>query len=148
MLHRTTGKRPGASALEFAIVSPILMLLLFGLVVRGLGIFRYHQVSGLARESARYASVHGLDYERETGKPAATESSIRQDVVLTNSAGLDPNRLTCSVTWDKSNLAREFLPDKTVRTNIVIVTVSYQWLPEAYFGGVTLTSTSKMPMSY
>jgi Flp pilus assembly protein TadG len=148
MLRRTPRPRSGAAALEFAIVSPVLMLFLFGLVVGGLGIFRYHQVASLAREASRYASVHGLDYERETGQPAATEESISRDIVRANAAGLDPNKLTCSVTWDQSNLPKQFLPDKTVRTNVVIVTVSYRWLPEAYFGGITLTSTSKLPMSF
>jgi hypothetical protein len=28
------------------------------------------------------------------------------------------------------------------------VQVTYQWLPEAYLGGLTLGSTSTMPMSY
>jgi len=35
-----------------------------------------------------------------------------------------------------------------VVNNTVIVTVAYQWLPETLFGGGTLSSTSKMPMSY
>ena len=29
----------------------------------------------------------------------------------------------------------------------VTVTVTYQWVSEAYFGGLTLKSTSTMPMS-
>jgi hypothetical protein len=120
---------------------------LFGLVVGGMGIFRYNQLASLSREAARYACVHGLDYERETGLPAATEESIRERV-LANAAGLDKSRLSCTVTWDKSNLPKQFNDDKTATTNIVIVTVTYQWLPEAYFGGVTLSSTSKMPMSF
>lgn len=148
MFLKTNHRRPGASALEFAMIAPVLMLFLFGLVVGALGIFRYHQVASLAREAARYASVRGLDYERETGKPAATEQSIRDEVVLYNAVGLDPSQLTCTVTWDESNLPKRFLPDNRVLTNVVIVTVSYRWLPEAYFGGVTLTSTSKMPMSF
>jgi hypothetical protein len=32
--------------------------------------------------------------------------------------------------------------------NKVRVTVSYRWLPEAYLGGITLSSTAEMPMSY
>src|SRR5262245_54170270 len=123
MSHRTTGQRSGATVTEFAMISPVLMLLLFGLVVGGLGIFRYHQVAGLAREAARYASVRGLDYERETGLPAATQDSIRDEVVLANSAGLDPASLTCTVTWDQSNIPQRFNPDKTTTNNIVIVTV-------------------------
>jgi Flp pilus assembly protein TadG len=148
MLHRVTHRRRGASALEFALISPALMALLIGLVVGGLGIFRFHQVSSLAREAARYASVHGLDYSRETDQPAATQESIRDEVVLARSAGLRPELLICTVTWDESNAPRRVLADMTVVNNVVIVTVSYQWVPEAYFGGIRLSSTSRMPMSF
>jgi hypothetical protein len=30
----------------------------------------------------------------------------------------------------------------------VTVTLTYNWVPEAFAGGVTLSSTSVMPMSY
>jgi hypothetical protein len=32
--------------------------------------------------------------------------------------------------------------------NTVTVTLTYTWVPEAFLGGVTLSSTSVMPMSY
>jgi hypothetical protein len=32
--------------------------------------------------------------------------------------------------------------------NNVTVTLTYRWVPEAYLGGITLSSTSVMPMSY
>ena len=32
--------------------------------------------------------------------------------------------------------------------NTVSVTVTYQWVPEAFLGGMTLSSTSECPMSY
>jgi Flp pilus assembly protein TadG len=148
MTRQHISRRPAATVVELAVVAPILILILFGLIIGGLGVFRYHQIACLAREAARHACVHGLDYQRETGQPAATQDSIKQDVVLANAAGLTPSRLTCTVTWDKSNIPQEMLPDKTVRTNIVTVTVSYDWIPEGLFGRVTLSSTSKMPMSY
>jgi hypothetical protein len=124
------------------------MLLIFGLIVGGLGVFRYHQVASLSREAARYAAVRGLDYYRETGNPAATKESIRDEVILAKAAGLDKSKLTSDVTWDSSNAPKEVKQDLTVKINVVTVTVSYQWMPEAYFGGVTLTSTSHMPMSH
>jgi Flp pilus assembly protein TadG len=146
MSRRSPG-RPAATTVEFAVISPVLVLLLFGLIVGALGIFRYHQVASLAREAARYASVRGLDYERETGQPAATRQSIR-DKVVTDAVGLNHSQLTVQATWDKSNAPKYAAPDGTVTINTVTVTVTYQWLPEAIFGGVTLTSTSKMPMSH
>ena len=52
------------------------------------------------------------------------------------------------MTWDRYNGPQTYNPDKTVTTNIVTVTVSYKWKPEALLGQeMTLTSTSRMPMS-
>ena len=67
MMRGNTCRRRGAAAVEFAAVAPVLILLLFGTVVGGLGIFRYHQVATLAREAARYASVRGLSRSWASG---------------------------------------------------------------------------------
>ena len=65
---------------------------------------------------------------------------------------LDLTQLTYSVTWSTSNYPYHVVTDAnnnlTKVTNTVTVTVNYNWVPEAYFGGMTLTSTSVMPMSY
>ncbi len=43
-----------------------------------MGIYRYQQVASLAREGARYASVHGSQYAADTGNAAATASDDLQ----------------------------------------------------------------------
>jgi Flp pilus assembly protein TadG len=140
-------RRRGASVVEVAVVAPLFVLLIFGLIIGGLGVFRYNQVASLAREAARIASVQGTEYAKATGEPAATQDSIHA-AALARAAGLDPNRLSTTVTWDKYNAPQTYNPDKTVTTNIVTVTVSYKWKPEALLGReMTLTSTSRMPMS-
>jgi Flp pilus assembly protein TadG len=142
-------RRSGATAVEMALITPVFFLLLFGLFIGGLGIFRYNQVAHLAREGARHAVVKGQDYHREIHLPAATEQSIFENAVRPSSFTLDPARLTCTVTWDKSNAPKTVNPDLSSTTNYVIVTVTYQWIPEnSVFPAITLTSTSKMPMSY
>jgi Flp pilus assembly protein TadG len=148
MTLRNPTRRSGATAVEMAVIAPLFVFLLFALVIGGLGIFRYNQVAHLARLGARYAAVHGWDYHTELNKPAATQASIRNDVILPNANALNPSLLTCTVTWDKSNIPQQYDSTGKASRNIVIVTVSYQWIPEAMFGGGTLTSTSKMPMSY
>ena len=140
--------RPGALTVEFAMISPLLFLLLIGLVVGGLGVFRYQQVASLAREGSRYASVRGTEYAADTKLPVATQASVYKEVVLARAVGLDPNALSCTVTWDKYNSPQTVYPDKTVVGNIVSVTVTYQWIPEGMLGGMTLSSTSKLPMSH
>ena len=45
---------------EFALVFPLFLLLLFAIVVYGLYIFYNQQVSNASREAARYAAVHSV----------------------------------------------------------------------------------------
>ena len=143
-------RRRGATTVEFAIVCPIAFFLILFTIVGGLGIYRYQQVAALAREGARYAQVHGGQYEQETGNPAATPEDIYNEAILPKAVALDPNSLSYSVTWDENNLPLFVDEDVQHPTgNIVTVTVTYQWLPEFYLvGPFTLTSTSVAQMMY
>jgi Flp pilus assembly protein TadG len=47
----------GASAVEFALVLPLLVLLVFGIAQFGIAFFRYQGVQAAAREGARVASL-------------------------------------------------------------------------------------------
>jgi Flp pilus assembly protein TadG len=145
-------RREAATALECAVIAPVVFLLLLGVVIVGMGIFRYQQMASLSRDAARYASVHGTQYARETGNPAPTPTDIYNRVIAPGADGLDPTLLTYSITYNTSNdpyhtvtVNGNVVPiDNTVR-----VTLTYQWFPEAFFvGPFTLTSTSEMPMSY
>ena len=148
MTRKNARRRSGLAVVELAVVAPVFVLILFGLIIGGLGVFRYNQVASLAREAARHASVRGSEYARETGQPAATQDSVHKEAVLSRAAGMDADRLSTTVTWDASNAPRRTNADRSVTTNYVVVTVTYRWAPEALFGGeFTLTSTSKMPMA-
>ncbi|WP_292054042.1 MULTISPECIES: TadE/TadG family type IV pilus assembly protein [unclassified Brevundimonas] len=58
--QRKRGVRRGSIAVEFALVSPILLFMLVGMVVYGGWFWLAHSVQSLAYESAR-ASLGGLD---------------------------------------------------------------------------------------
>jgi Flp pilus assembly protein TadG len=150
LVRRHPTLRPGATTVEMAVVAPLFILFVMGLLVVGLGVFRYNQVSYLAREGSRHASVRGTDYQREENLPAATEATIAQ-WVKEKGAGLNRDLLTTTVIWDKSNAPRQ--PDQTnpdrVLINYVEVKVSYQWVPETILTGpIMLSSTSRIPMSH
>ncbi len=136
LCHRRT--RRGVTIVECAVVYPALLILLIGLVVGAMGVFRYQQVASLAREAGRYASVHGYTYQQMTNSPAVTPTDIYNAVIQPEAVGLDLSRLTYSITWNPDNR----------QGGMVNVTISYQWIPEAFVGGVTLQSTSSMPVSY
>jgi Flp pilus assembly protein TadG len=162
MTHpRTHRPRRGASALEAALILPVLFLLLLGLIVGGRGVFHYEQVACLSREAARFAAVQGADYAAETGQASPTEAQIRDRAVLPLAMEMDPARLTVTVqfvdkangtvtAWDGASKAPsgQTASGDTV-TNAVRVTVTYQWSARPLLSGpLTLASTSEMPLAY
>ena len=137
---------------ECALVYPVFLLLVLGLLVGAAGIFRYSQLASLTREAARYASVHGGQYAQEMKVTAPTPADIYNNVVLPRAEGFDTSQLNYSITYNTSNMPYHTTLDSNKNVipiqNTVTVTLTYQWLPEAFLGGVTLSSTSVMPMSY
>src|SRR5262245_45023363 len=96
MLQRSLlRRRCGATVVECAIVYASAFLLLLGLIVGGLRISRYQQMAHPAREGARYASVHGGQYQAESGQTSPDQQAIR-DFIVSQSAALDasPEALT------------------------------------------------------
>ncbi|MGH7171276.1 MAG: TadE/TadG family type IV pilus assembly protein [Gemmataceae bacterium] len=151
MAHRVTHpRRCGFIATESIVVLPTLLFLILATVVGGYGIFRYQQIAMLAREGARYASVHGGLYQQETGNAAATPQDVYNNAILAYATSLDLTQLSYSVTWNASNMPYSVGNDYENPTgNTVTVTVRYNWFPEIYLvGPITLSSTSTVPMSY
>src|SRR5438105_1064884 len=101
-MMRTSTARKGATILEFAVVAPVTFLLILGLIVGGMGVFRYQEVAHLAREATRYASTHGGQYQLDglpatTGVPAVLTAADIQSYVATKTVALDPNNLTVTI---------------------------------------------------
>jgi len=149
MLRSLKSCRSGFVATESVVVLPTLIFLILATVVGGYGVFRYQQLSMLAREGARYASVHGGQYQLETSYPAATAQDIYNNAIVPL-ATLDLSQLTHTVSWNADNMPYSVNGDyETPTNNTVTVTVYYKWFPEMYiFGPITMSSTSTMPMSY
>src|SRR5262245_51612057 len=161
MTQRVQAKRTGALAVEAAIVYSVLFVLLFGLIAGGIGIFRYQQVACMAREGARWASVHGSDWQANTQHAASTADDILQLGMLPLAARMDPALLSVQVQfvdrsantnsdWDRvSHPPTSLDAANNMVTNRVRVTVTYQWMPGALLvGPLYLKSTSEMSMSY
>jgi Flp pilus assembly protein TadG len=148
---RLPSARSGAAVVEFAVIAPITFLLLLGLLIGGLGIFRYQQVARLSRDAARWASVHGTQYALDTKKPAATAQDVYNQVIAPNAATLDLSKLTYSVTWNSSNSPYHVATvngQQVKVANIVTVSITYHWIPETFLGAVNLSSTTVSVMSY
>jgi Flp pilus assembly protein TadG len=146
-----SGRRSGTTVVECAVIYPVVFLFIIGLIVAALGIFRYQELASVARRAARYASVHGTQYATDTGNPAATGQTIYDNAIKNYAVAFDLSKLNYAVSWNASNQPYQTtnVNNYPVATrNTVTVTLTYQWVPEAFFGGITLHSTSVMPMSY
>lgn len=151
MLLRSSRRRRRAAALvESAITYSVMFLLTFGVIVVAMGVYYYQQTASLAREGARWASVHGAQYATDTGGSIATSTTIHNNAVVPMASGLDTTQLTTTATWDQPGEVATYDDATTgaVKNNYVHVTVSYTWNPPLYLSPMTLTSTSVMPMQY
>lgn len=148
-------------ALEAVVVYPCLFVLLFVIIVGGVGVYRYQLVACQAREATRWAAVHAANWSADFQQPLTTSQQIQQAAVTPLTAGMDPSYLAVQVyfvdqgsgsvsAWDSSSRT----PTSTLAsganvTNTVRVTVTYTWLPEMFLAGpFYLKSTSEQPISY
>ncbi len=112
----------GQTYVEFAIISPLLFALLFGIISFGMAIHAYSFVCYAAREATRYAIVRGA-----TSSSPASASDI-ENYVLSEAIGLDPSKLTVTTSWDGGEA-----PGSAVK-----VTVTYAFAPFYPMSGATL----------
>jgi hypothetical protein len=144
-------KRTGATVIESAVVYPLVFLFTIVFIVAILGVFRYQEVATLSREACRYAIVHGTDYGKDFKVTPPTPSDIYDQVIKPKSIALDPSQLSYTFTYNQSNApvrSAVINGNVTYVYNTVTVVVTYQWVSEVFFGGITLTSSSSMQMSY
>lgn len=123
-------KRRGAAAVEFAVVAPIFLLLVFGMIEYGRMVMVQQVLVNASREGARRAVLDGSAQQDvvDVVQQYLTSASINGatvTVVPTNPADAafgDPVTVTVSVGFDQVS-----------------------WLPAPmYLGGRTLTATSVM----
>lgn len=71
---------------ELALVAPLFFLLIFGIVILGIGIFYQQQVTNAAREAARYAAIHSATAQCPTAsnldpRSGAAGAYVQQEYV-------------------------------------------------------------------
>lgn len=104
--RRARGRRCGVRGqglLEFALIAPLLLLLIFGAIDTSRAISAYIALSQMAREAARYSAVHAGEsgvnactYDTTKSPPDSLTSSACGTVIgaaLTTVPQLDPTRL-------------------------------------------------------
>lgn len=96
-LSRFIARRDGASAVEFALIAPLFILLLVGIITFGAYFGMAHSVQQLAAEAAR-ASIGGLDHQERVSH---AEDAI--DRLAPNYPLIVPARLAVEATPDPAN---------------------------------------------
>ncbi len=156
---------------EMAVISSALFIVILGSVVGSLGVFRYQQVSAVAREAARYASVHGGQYAADTGNAAATTSTIYSNVVWPMGVGLNLPQSSLTVelktytvsesvstgvvtvkpvtqAWDSSDKYPYVVTGSNgaASSTSVVVIITYTWAPEFLGWNVSNQTPLTVPM--
>jgi Flp pilus assembly protein TadG len=151
-------KRHGALAVETAIVLPVMLFCILGIILGGMAVFCHQLVAYQAREAARFASVRGGDYQRDTDAESPTVQQIMDQAVMPVAVGMDPALLSIQVQWIDRGINATYDWDgaaKDVRSitdsgeyisNTVRVTVTYQWSPGVFMDPITVRGTCEVPM--
>ncbi|HEY8765645.1 MAG TPA: TadE/TadG family type IV pilus assembly protein [Dehalococcoidia bacterium] len=104
LIHKKGKGERGQSMVEFALIVPLFLLLMFAIVDFGMGFYSWITVTNAAREGARIGAV------------GADSATITQKVKDTVGPSLNNSNLTISVSNAKGN-----------PVDPVVVTVNYQY---------------------
>ena len=106
--HRIIKSEKGASAVEFAIILPILVMLIFGIVQFGIAYNNYIALTHAAREGARLAAVNmdeilGIEEFENRIKESAPSVSI-ESITLSGQDGNIGDSVAVTVTGEVLNI--------------------------------------------
>lgn len=117
----------GVSAVEFALIAPVLILLLVGILDLGRAVNAYVTVSNAAREGTHYLALHA------TAAPAAIASAVHERVVP-----LDPAQVSVTASYYNGSSFQPWpaspTPNPSPSYTPVRVTVSYPWSAATFIG--------------
>ncbi len=111
-MMRPRRKERGQELVEYALILPIMMLILMSILDLGRAVYYYSAIHNSAREGARYGVINPED-------PAGIEAVVRNKAVV-----LNPTELTVVI----------ILPDE----DTVQVTVTYQFTAITPIAGILL----------
>lgn len=116
-------RRRGASLVEAAITTTVLVMLMLGMVDLGMGVFRNHVISEAARQGARQACVHGAQANvlgswgpTTIGPIAGNSGDSRVAGMLPYLTGVDLSTTNVTFQWPDGNNNVESRVEVTVTT--------------------------------
>jgi Flp pilus assembly protein TadG len=152
-MKRTRRNRRGATILELGIVLLAFVVLTFGMLDLGLGVFRYHILANAARQGARRAIVHGAlasnglgSWGTGTINVVATDTAV--PIVGGTTDGIQPMLVGCNLSQTWVNV--QWIDGGNAQGNRVRVTVTSPYTPfmTLYLKPVTLSAASTMQIAH
>ena len=102
MIRFISDRKKGQELLEFALILPILMVLVFGITDLGRAVFYYNTIFNAAREGARYAVIYPPEeYEDEVSVSNEVKNKIQNWEIGIN---IDPDDIL--VCWPSKDHVR------------------------------------------
>ena len=124
-------REDGAAAVEFAIIAPLLFMLIFGMLQYGLAFFQVQNLRAAVREGARVAAVRGAPADVKAAIAAASTGSLSgtasdwaysQPVTCTDATSGSPVTVTLTslppAVQGSFNISVPFLPKITLTPTI------------------------------
>lgn len=131
----------GQSLVEFALVLPLLLLLVFTFLDLGRAVYYYSAVGNAVREGARYASVTPLDLTKEDDKDLVKAVVQNYSIDL----AIDPNNITFPTpVVEDADATDTITPDPN---DYVTVQASYEFTPITPFLAQILGSGNTISLS-
>jgi Flp pilus assembly protein TadG len=132
----STRSERGQTAVEFALMIPVMLMFLLGIFQIGVLYFNHESLQTAARDGARTGAIH-------SGDPATDVYKAVDDAVRANAVGLDK-------TVSKLVVTAACSPDPTdcKQNDTLTVTVKYPWKLGvlAFSQSGTLSTTTKLRM--
>lgn len=123
----------GQALVEFALVAPLLMLLLIAIFDAAIGLNAYVTVSNASAEAVRYATVH----------PDANIDAIRTSAVVAHSQQLNTSATMLSLAGTYGKAPQNWtsgIPASSPAARVPIqMTVTYRWADASIYLGGLLT---------
>lgn len=146
--RRWTPSSSGQALVEFALVIPLVLLLLMGLFDFGRAIYAYNTISNAARDGARKAIV---DQSEISPNLYVAEREAAQQATALGLNETDETQVHLDVF--KPNLAQNCIAETNRVGCVAVVTVRWQFraitpIIGNFVGPITLSSTTKLPVEY
>lgn len=152
----------GQGLVEFALVFPLIALLLFGIIDLGRAVYGFNTIANAAREGVRVAVVNQSENTTDPAStvcrkdmpvevPAAPHWSIKACAAQSAIAlGVKTSDVSVSYSAPSSDPHMSCTASALSVGCIATVTVKYIWVPVTpllgNLGGINMTSTSQMPV--